>query len=59
MPDLSVGYQRGASGSSMPADSDGDVEIYDQNLAGHPIGDYNCLKSLEVIAIRHPSVGVI
>ena len=37
----------GASGSSMPADSDGGVENYDQNLARHPFGDYNCLKSLE------------
>ena len=49
----------GASGSSMPADSDGGVENYDQNLAGHPFSDYNCLKSLEVIVISHQFVGVI
>ena len=49
----------GASGSSMPADSDGGVENYDQNLARHPFGDYNCLKSLEVTMISHPPVGVI
>ena len=43
----------------MPAESDDDLEIYDQNLAGHAFGDYNCLKSLEVTVISHPPVGVI
>lgn len=49
MPDLNVQHQRGASGSSMPAGSDGAVEKCDRNLARHATGDYICLKSLGVI----------
>ena len=58
MPDLNVQHQRGASGSSMPADGDGAVENYDRNLAGHATGDYICLKSLEVVVMGHPCAGV-